>query len=56
MDDLSAARAWYKQQQTGLGAEFLECASEVLERLREHPRMYAVIDHGVRRALVRRFP
>lgn len=56
VDDLSDARAWYEEQQAGLGAEFLECAGEVLERLREHPRMYAVIAHGVRRALIRKFP
>lgn len=56
VDDLSMARAWYEEQQAGLGIQFLERVSEVLERLREHPRLYAVIEHGVRRALVRRFP
>jgi plasmid stabilization system protein ParE len=54
--DLANARDWYERQRAGLGAEFLLCVEEVLERIGRTPEMYMVVYHDVRRALTRRFP
>jgi len=54
--DLANARDWYEGQRAGLGAEFLLCVEEVLERIGRMPEMYAVVYHSARRALTRRFP
>jgi plasmid stabilization system protein ParE len=54
--DLANARDWYEQQRAGLGAEFLLCVEEVLERINRMPEIYAVVYHGIRRAFTRRFP
>jgi plasmid stabilization system protein ParE len=54
--DLVNARDWYARQRAGLGAEFLLCVEEVLERIGRTPEMYMVVHHDVRRALTRRFP
>jgi hypothetical protein len=34
-DDLANAQDWYERQRVGLGAEFLLCVEEMLERI--HP-------------------
>jgi plasmid stabilization system protein ParE len=54
--DLANARDWYERQRTGLGAAFLLCVEEVLERIARTPEMYRVGYHDIRRALTRRFP
>ena len=54
--DLANAQDWYEQQRAGLGAAFLLCVEEVLERIGRTPEMYMVVYHDVRRALTRRFP
>lgn len=54
--DLANARDWYERQRAGLGAEFLLCVEEVLERIGRTPEMYRVVHHDVRRVLTRRFP
>jgi plasmid stabilization system protein ParE len=54
--DLVTARDWYERQRTGLGAAFLLCVEEVLERIDRTPEIYRVVYHDVRRALTRRFP
>ena len=54
--DLLNARAWYERQRAGLGAEFLLCVEEEIERIGRTPEMYAVIYRDVRRALTRRLP
>ena len=54
--DLANARSWYERQRVGLGAEFLLCVEEVLERIDRTPEMYRVVYHDIRRALTRRFP
>jgi hypothetical protein len=41
--DLANARNWYEQQRAGLGAEFLLCVEEVLERIGRTPEMYMVV-------------
>lgn len=54
--DLVNARDWYERQRAGLGAEFLLCVEEVIERIGRTPEMYAVVYQDIRRALTRRFP
>jgi hypothetical protein len=38
--DLVNARDWYERQREGLGAAFLLCVEEVLERIGRTPEMY----------------
>jgi plasmid stabilization system protein ParE len=54
--DLVYARDWYERQREGLGAAFLLCVDEVLERIGRTPEMYTAVYRDVRRALTRRFP
>lgn len=54
--DLANAQVWYETQQTGLGAEFRSEVSRVIDRLAETPLLYQIVHHGIRRAIVRRFP
>jgi plasmid stabilization system protein ParE len=49
--DLINARDWYERQRAELGAEFLLCVEEVLERIGLTPEMYRVVYCDVRRAL-----
>jgi plasmid stabilization system protein ParE len=53
--DVANARDWYERQRAGLGAAFLLCVEEVLERISRTPEMYRVVYHDIRRALTRRF-
>jgi len=54
--DLVYARDWYEHQCEGLGAAFLLCVDEVLERIGRTPEIYSAVYRDVRRALTRRFP
>jgi plasmid stabilization system protein ParE len=54
--DLVNARDWYERQREGLGAAFLLCVEEVLERIGRTPEMCTAVYRDVRRALTRRFP
>ena len=54
--DLVIARAWYEQQREGLGAAFLLCVEEMLDRIDRTPVLYPVVYRDVRRAFTRRFP
>ena len=54
--DLGNARDWYERHREGLGAAFLLCVEEVLERIGRTPELYTAVYYDVRRALTRRFP
>lgn len=54
--DLDTAFVWYEAQRVGLGQEFLHAVEATLDRIRHAPEQFPIIDRGVRRALVRRFP
>jgi plasmid stabilization system protein ParE len=54
--DLISARTWYERQREGLGAAFLLCVEEVLERIGRTPELYPIVYRDIRRALTRRFP
>ena len=54
--DVLAAYDWYEEQQSGLGSVFVDALSGLLDRIKEMPRMYAVVFHDARRAKLRTFP
>ncbi len=54
--DLVNARDWYERQREGLGAAFLLCVEEVLDRIDRTPEIYVMVYQDVRRAFTRRFP
>jgi toxin ParE1/3/4 len=54
--DLVTARAWYERQREGLGAAFLLCVEEVLDRIDRTPELYPVVYQDIRRSFTRRFP
>ena len=54
--DVRRAFSWYERQQPGLGRDFVEELDVVYERLADSPYAYQDIFHGVRRAILRRFP
>ena len=51
--DIEAARAWYEQQQPGLGDAFVTAIDSCFRRIQAMPRLYAVVARNARRALVR---
>ena len=54
--DVLAAYEWYEQQQSGLGSEFVDALSVLLDRVKTMPLMYAVVLRDARRAKLRTFP
>jgi plasmid stabilization system protein ParE len=54
--DLSTAECRYGECHPSLGADFLLCVEETLDRIAHHPLSYPRIDGEFRKALVRRFP
>lgn len=54
--DIDGAEAWYEGEQPGVGARFLREVSQLLERISSNPLQFPSTQHGVRRALLRRFP
>lgn len=50
------AIVWYEHQRKGLGAEFILCIDEAIERIRHSPEMYPKVHREARRIVVRRFP
>ena len=49
------AYVWYENRRPGLGADFLLCIEEVLDKVRRSPEQYTFVHRAVRRALIRRF-
>lgn len=54
--DLEDAAVWYEEQQSGLGHQFLDEVSHMLQRIAEQPELYPVLHRHTRRALIKRFP
>jgi len=54
--DVLAAYEWYEQQQSGLGSEFVDALSVLLDRVKMMPLTYAVVLRDARRAKLRTFP
>jgi plasmid stabilization system protein ParE len=54
--ELDDAFAWYERQSAGLGYEFLDELDRVVRRVSVYPDSCAELTHGLRRALLSRFP
>jgi plasmid stabilization system protein ParE len=54
--DLAEAYRWYEDQKEGLGDKFLERVREQFDTIVAMPDIYAVVDRGVRRCKLKRFP
>jgi plasmid stabilization system protein ParE len=54
--DAEEAAAWYEEQRTGLGVEFVLELDAAIERAAESPESYAFQHREARRVLLRRFP
>ena len=54
--DIEDAYKWYETRRPGLGGEFLQAVSSVLEAISQQPERFPVIYRDLRRALLRRFP
>ena len=55
-EDLKNARDWYNERRLGLGGEFLREVNDAVQRVASMPESYQLVEQGIRRALVRRFP
>jgi len=56
MAELDVARAWYENQLSQLGEEFLDEIEQHVAAIRESPLKYPVYHNAVRRCVVTRFP
>lgn len=56
VSDLNNAVAYYNQQRAGLGDELRSEIYAAVARVCLNPSQYAVVDHGIRRCLLHRFP
>ena len=54
--DLTGAANWYGSYRASLGADFLLCVEEALDRIAHHPLSHPRITGEYRKALVHRFP
>ena len=54
--DLSAARHWYNQKETGLGEKFLSSFELTVSRISWNPLLYRLVYKNIRRAATDRFP
>ena len=54
--DLKEVFDWYETRREGLGADFLLCFEESLQRVRRNPEIFPRIHKAVRRGWLRRFP
>lgn len=54
--DLKEVFCWYETRREGLGADFLLCFEESLQRVRRNPEIYPRVHKVVRRGWLRRFP
>jgi toxin ParE1/3/4 len=55
-EEFAAAAEWYERQRGGLGDHFVEVILALIDRICEHPMMFAVVDGDVRQAIERQFP
>ena len=56
VSDLNNAVAYYNQQRPGLGDELRVEVYAAIGRVRSNSSRYVVVEHGIRRCLVHRFP
>ena len=56
IDPQVSTSTWYERQREGLGADFLLCVEETLQKVRRNPEVYPRVRSSARRASIRRFP
>ena len=54
--DVEKARAWYASEDQRLGLRFSQEFGRTVDRIGEGPDQFPEVGHGVRRALLHRFP
>ena len=54
--DVADAAAWYENQSTGLGSEFLDEILATCNSISEYPQMYPILHRDTRRAVINKFP
>ena len=54
--DIQAAAVWYEDQQSNLGARFLNELDLVFQRIEASPLQFPRLEGDMHRALLRRFP
>ena len=54
--DIQEAYEYYEQCREGLGADFLLCIEESLNKITNNPGHYPVVYKNIQRILVKRFP
>ena len=54
--EVDNARKYYNKKLPGLGEEFVEEFERQIHRVASSPKQWSVIQQGIRRALLRRFP
>ncbi len=55
-EEMTEASVFYEAATSGLGAGFLDEVQRLVEILREHPELGQLVDPGIRRVLLHRFP
>lgn len=55
-NDLTEASIWHQEQQPGLGYEFIDEVTAILQSIQERPLSYPIVYREMRRALTRKFP
>ena len=54
--DIDDAAAWYESERAGLGTEFVEDLSVLLERIESNPQQFPIVHEQTRRGMLTRFP
>ena len=54
--ELDEAFSWYEEQAIGLGYDFLDEFDQSVRLIASFPELYEMMESGVRRCLVNRFP
>ena len=54
--NIREAAVWYEQRETGLGQRFVEEIRQSLKTISETPLRFPLLESGVRRLLLHRFP
>jgi len=55
-EEMTEASLFYEAASTGLGSNFLDDVTRVIERLREHPYLGQTVASNLRKTLLHRFP
>ena len=54
--DIEDACKWYEARRPGLGDEFLQSVSAILDTIIQQPERFPIVHRDLRRALLHRFP